>query len=91
MEAFARFKREICCIDSAKIDKIAKSNNGVKCILFERTVDAKGIKTKGTKEMVCEILTMNRKKNWTKNFWMHKEKEFAGEFKKLCKADWSKI
>ena len=75
MEEFAWFKREICCTDSAYINKVAKSNNVVNYFLFERTVDAKGMKTKGTKEMVCAILTTIRKKNWTKNFWVHKEKK----------------
>ena len=64
MKAFARFKNEIWCMDLAYIEKLAKDNNGVNYLLdrqdmFDRTVDAKGMKTT----------------------------EFAGEFKKLCKAE----
>ena len=57
MKAFGRFKNGIWCIDLAKVDKLAKDNNGVKYLLvhqdlFDRTVDAKGIKTKDSKETV---------------------------------------
>ena len=30
MKAFARFKNEICCMDFADTDKLAKEKNGVK-------------------------------------------------------------
>ena len=55
--AFARFKNEIWCMDLANADKLAKDNNGVKYLLvrqdlFDRTVDAKGMKTKDSKETV---------------------------------------
>ena len=55
MKAFARFKNEICCMDLAYVDKLAKDNNGVKYLLvrqdlFDRTVDAKGMKTKDSKD-----------------------------------------
>ncbi len=51
MRTFARFKNEIWCMDLAYVDKVAKENNGVKYLLvrqdlFDRTVDAKGMKTK---------------------------------------------
>ena len=51
MKAFARFKNEIWGVDLAYVDKLANYNNGVKYLLvhqdlFDRTVDAKGIKTK---------------------------------------------
>ena len=51
MRAFARFKNEIWCMDFAYVDKLAKENNGVKFLLarqdlFDRTVKAKGMKTK---------------------------------------------
>ena len=57
MKAFARFKNEIWCMDLAYVDKLAKDNNGVKNLLvrqdlFDRTVDAKGMKTKDSKENV---------------------------------------
>ena len=51
MRAFARFRNEIWCMDFAYVDKLAKENNGVKYLLvrqdlFDRTVNAKGMKTK---------------------------------------------
>ena len=57
LKAFARFKVEIWCMDLAYNDKLAKSNNGVKYSLvrqdlFDRTVDAKVMKTKDSKETV---------------------------------------
>ena len=69
--------------------KLAKDNNGVKYILvrqnlFDRTVDAKGMKTK---DSVRDILTMITKKNRPKKNWVEKGTEFAGGFKKLCKAE----
>ena len=55
------------CMDLAYTDNRAKDNNGVKYLLvrqdlFDRTVDAKGMKTKDSKETVCAFLTMNTKK-----------------------------
>ena len=68
MKAFARFKNEIWCMDLAYVDKLAKYNNGVKYLLvrqdlFDRTVDAKGMKTKDSKETVRAFLTMITKQN----------------------------
>ena len=68
MKAFARFKNEIWCTDLAYVDKQAKDNNGVKYILvrqdlFDRTVDAKGMKRKDSKEIVRTFLSMISKKN----------------------------
>ena len=67
MKAFARFKKEIWCSDLAYVDKLAKTNNGVKYLLvrqdmFHRTVDAKGMKTKDSQETVCAFLTTITKK-----------------------------
>ena len=55
MGAFARFKNEIWCMDLAFVDKLAKDYNGVKYLLvrqdmFDRTMDAKGMKTKDLKK-----------------------------------------
>ena len=55
-------------MDLAYVDKLAKNNNGVKYLLvrrdlFDRTVDAKGKKTKHSKELVRALLTMITKKN----------------------------
>ena len=54
--------------------------------LFDRTVDAKENKSKDSKETVRAFLTMITKKNRPK-IWVDKGTEFAGEFKKLCKAE----
>ena len=45
------------------------------------------MKTKDSKETVRAFLTMITKKNCPKNIWVNKGTEFAGEFKKLCKAE----
>ena len=92
MKEFARFKNEIWSTDLAYVDKLAKDNNGVNYLLvrqdlFDRTVDAKGMKTKDSKETVHAFLTMITKKNRPKKIWADKGTEFAGEFKKLCKAE----
>ena len=92
MKAFARFKNEICCMDLAYVDKTVKDNNGVKYLLvrqdlFDRTLDAKGLKTKDSKETVRAFLTMITNKNRPKKIWVDKRTEFAGEFEKLCKAE----
>ena len=92
MKIFARFKNELWCMNLAYVDKLAKYKNGVKYLLvrqdlFDRTVDAKGMKTKDSKETVRAFLTMITKKNRPKKIWVDKGKEFAGEFKKLCKAE----
>ena len=73
MRAFARFKNEIWCMDLAFVDKLAKDNNGIKCLLVrqdmvDRTVDAKGMKTKDSKETVKFFSKMITKKNRPKKF-----------------------
>ena len=45
------------------------------------------MKTKDSKETVRAFLTMITKKNRPKKFWVDKGTEFAGEFKKFCKAE----
>ena len=92
MKAITRFKSEVCCIDLAHVDKLAKDDNGLKYLLvredvFDRTVDAKGMKTKNSKETVRVFLTMITRKNPPKKIWVDKGTENAGEFKKLCKAE----
>ena len=79
-------------MDLAYADKLAKDNNGVKYLvvrldLFDRTVDAKKMKTKDSKETVRVFLTMITRKIRPKKIWVDKGTEFAGEFKKLCKAE----
>ena len=92
MKAFARFKNEIWCVDLEYVDKPAKDNNDVKYLLvhrdlFDRTVDAKGMKAKNSKETVGAFLTMIKKKNRPQKISVDKGTVFAGEFKKLCKAE----
>ena len=91
MRAFKRFKDETWCMHLAYVDKLAKDNNGVKYLLvrqdlFDRTVDAKGMKTKYSKETVKKFSKMITKKNRPKKIWVDQGTEFAGEFKKLCSA-----
>ena len=92
MKAIARFKNEIWCMDLPYVDKLAKDNNGVKYLLvrqdlFDRTVDAKGMKSEDSKETVRAFLTMITRKNRPEKNWVGKGTEFAGEFKNLCKAE----
>ena len=68
LKAFARFKNEMWFVDLAYVDKLSKDNNSVKYLLvrqdlFDRTVGAKGMKTKDSKETVRAFLTMITKKN----------------------------
>ena len=49
------------------------------------------MKTKDSKETVRAFLTMITKKNRPKKIWVDKRTEFAGEFKKLCKAEGTQI
>ena len=92
MGAFARFRNEIWCMDFAYVDKIAKENNGVKYllvrqILFDRTVIAKGMKTKDSQETVKAFSSMITKRNRPKKIWIDKGTDFAGAFKKFCTAE----
>ena len=49
------------------------------------------MKTKDSKEAVRAFLTMITKKFRTEKIWFYNGTEFAGEFKKLCKAEGRKI
>ena len=91
MKAFARFKNEIWCMDLAYVEKLGKDKNGVKYLLvrhdlFDRTVDAKGMKTKVSKETVRAFLTTITKRKWPKKTGFDMVTEFVGDFKKICKA-----
>ena len=92
MRAFARFGNEIWCMDLAYVDKLAKENNGVNYLLvrqdlFDRTVNAKGMKTKDSQETVKAFSSMITKKNRPKKIWVDKGTEFAGALKKFCAAE----
>ena len=67
MRAFARFRNENWCMDLDYVDKLAKKNNGVKYLLirqdlFDRTVNASGMKTKDSQETVKAFSSMITKK-----------------------------
>ena len=88
MSAFARFRSEIRCMDLAYVGKLAKENNGVKYLLvrqylFDRTVNAKRMKTKDSQETVKAFLSMITKKNRLEKVKVEKGTEFAGAFKKF--------
>ena len=92
MKAFARFKNEIWCMDLASVEKIPKDNNGIKYLLvrqdlFDRTVDAKQMKSKVSKETVRAFWSIITKRNCSENVWVDKGIELAGECKKSCKAE----
>ena len=75
-------------MDLTHADKLAKDNNGVKYLLvrqdiFDRTVDAKVMKTKDSKETVSAFLTKITKKNRPKKIWVDRGTEFAGECKNM--------
>ena len=68
--AFVRFKIKIWFTDMAYVDKLAKDNNGVKYLLvlldlFERTVDAKGMRTRCSEKTVLSFFTLITKNNRT--------------------------
>ena len=78
-------------MDLAYVDKPAKDNNGVSYVLvrqdlFDRTVDAKGMKKKIQRKLFVHFWLWLQKKLTQKN-WVDKGTEFAGEFKKFCKAE----
>ena len=61
--AFARFKKQIWCMDLAYVDRLAEKNKGVKYLLvrqdlFDRTVKAKGMKTNHSQETVKAFSAM---------------------------------
>ncbi len=68
MRAFARFRNEIWSMDLAYLDKLAKDNNGLKYLLVrqdlcDKTVNAKGMKTKDPQETVKAFSSMITKRN----------------------------
>ena len=90
--ALAGFRNENWCMDLAYVDKLAKDNNGVEYLLvrqdlFDRTVNAKGMKTKDSQETVKAFSSMITKKNRPKKIWVGRGTEFAGALKKFCAAE----
>ena len=79
-------------MDLASVDKLAEENNGVNCLLFrqdlfDRTVNAKGMKTRDSQETAKAFSSMITKKNRPKKIWDDKETKLAGAFKKFCAAE----
>ena len=79
-------------MDLSYVDKLVKENNGLKYllvrqVLFDRTVDENGMKTKNSMETVKAISKMVTKKNRPKKYWVDQGTEFAGEFKKFFSAE----
>ena len=79
-------------MDLAYVDKFAKENNGVKFLLvrqdlFDRTVNAEGMKTKDSIETVKAFSSMITKKSRPEKIWVDKGTEFAGAFKKFCAVE----
>ena len=96
MKAFGRFKNEYWCMDLAYDDKIAKDKNSVKYLLvrqdlFDRTVDAKGLKTIDSKETVRAFLTTITKKITSTKIGLTREQNLLESLKNLCKAEGSQI
>ena len=90
MKAFARFKNETRCLDLAYADKLPKDNKGVKYLLvrqdlFDRTVEAKGMKTKNSKEMVRASLTMIEKKDHPKKIGLTRERNMVESLRNYAK------
>ena len=89
MKDFAIFRKEIWRMDLAYVDKLAKEINGVKFLLvvqdlFDKTVNAKGMKTKDSQETVKAFSSMITKRIRPKKIWVDRGTEFAGAFKKFC-------
>ena len=79
-------------MDLAYVDKLAKTNNGVKFLLarqdlFDRIVNAKGMETKDSQETVKDFSSMITKNNRPEKIWVDKGTESAGAIKKLCAAE----
>ena len=92
MRAFVRFRNEVWYLDLAYNDKLAKDNNGVKCLLvrqdlFDRIIDARGTQTKESKETVKTCSKVITRKNTPKKICEGQRTEFAGEFGKFCSAE----
>ena len=91
-EAFCSIQKRNLVHGYCYVDKLAKENNGVKFLLvrqdlFDRTLNAKRMKTKDSQENVTAFSFMITKKNRPKIIWVDKGTEFAGAFEKFCVAE----
>ena len=85
MKAFARFENEIWGMDVASVDKLPKENISLQLLLIrqklsDRTLNAKGMKTKNSQETVREFSTMITSKIRHNKMLVDKETKFAGKF-----------
>ena len=90
MMAFARFKNENWCMDLAYVDQVAKEIKDLKYLLirqdvFDRTVDAKGMKTKDSKETVRAFLTVITNDIDLRKFGSRKEQKLLESLKNYAK------
>ena len=73
MNEFTRFKNELWFLDFAYVDKLAELNTGVEYVLFRqglfvRTLEAKGMKSKYSKETVrAFFIKLKKTKSTLKN------------------------
>ena len=77
-------------MDLAYVDKLANNNNGVKYLLvrqdlFDRTVDAKRMKTKDSKETVRAFLPMVKMRIVPKKYGLTKEQSLLESLKNQTK------
>ena len=77
-------------MDLAYVDKLAKDNKGVKYLqvgqdLFDRTVDAKGMKPKDSKETARAFLSMITKKNQPTKIGLSREQNLLESLKSYAK------
>ena len=73
-------------MDLAYVDELAKENNGVKYLLvrqdlFDRTVNAKRMKTKDSRETVKAFSSMITKRNRPKKHWVDKGRSLLERLK----------
>ena len=90
MKAFARFENEIWGMDLAYVDKKAKDNNGLQYLLarqdlFDRTKNAKRMKTNDLKETVRAFLTMITKKKRPKKNGLTREQNLLESLKSYAR------
>ena len=90
MKAFVSSEKELWCMDLAYVDKLAKDNNGVKYFslrrdLFDRILDANGIKRKNSNETVGAFLTMITKKTGSKKIGLAREQNLLESLKSYAK------
>ena len=83
-------------MDLAYVDKLTQGNDGVKYLLvrqdlFDRTVNAEGMKTKDSQETLTAFSSMITKRNRPKKIWVDKGTEFAEAFEKFCTAEWIQV